>query len=599
VKEDRKALVPVNVNVAEAVAAGGRVVTFKTAHDPSKALQVRKGSDRLELGELDDSCNQQWLQIGEQLQHVDTGLFLDTEVAHVYYQRGEPWESCGTELYVRPRDGSDRQRWCFDARSKLGDHCPTVALSDPPSETPKPLGRYRLRSVHLSGQGSADKFVQISKSDCDGFKLRCFAASLGNPRMDAQDEECSLFDLEQFGEYIRIRSSQYPDKYLMASDALIDNGWQHQVFLATLDSPCFKLPGTVKCLWQLEGSGAHVRLRHGVYTDTHLQVSEFDYAGFQGGHWKHHMFCGPQAHPYIHAPGTQKRLFELVPVEVQSDVNLQALYSAPLAVAARSSSCFIRHVMDGRAVDVNFWDLQNGQGVNANVPHSDGKGVSWIVEEVEVPAQQKGLSTISRKDPELTRTPILDLPAGAVFLIQPAANKEYCLSVRSGGYTKDAHEVFLAKVDGSANQKWRLIGDQFQHVSTGRYLDSETKYPFLWNLNCPWEGNNHSHLVTRERNSSDSQRWVVGPEEFHGGKVLRHFKDGRGVDVHHWQFKEGGNVGCENSVHGDCKGLTYVFTVVDGAANGKAANGKTVAPRGVSSCLCGVGVLAVMKTWCK
>jgi hypothetical protein len=253
--------------------------------------------------------------------------------------------------------------------------------------------------------------------------------------------------------------------------------------------------------------------------------------------------------------------------------------------------------MDGRAVDVNFWDLQCGQGVNVNVPHSDGKGVSWIVEEISTPPKR-----MSWEQPGLARTPILDLPAGAVFLMQPAANRDYCLSVRSGGYTKDEHEVFLAKVDGSAKQYWRLIGDQFQHVSTGRYLDSETKYPFLWNLEHPWEGN-HSHLVTRKRNSSDSQRWVVGPEEFHGGKVLRHFKDGRGVDVHGWQFQDGQNVGCENSLHADCKGISWVFTVVDGAAAVDTAASGVNASLPNKSSLCRLPavkkLLLSLKTWCK
>jgi hypothetical protein len=52
---------------------------------------------------------------------------------------------------------------------------------------------------------------------------------------------------------------------------------------------------------------------------------------------------------------------------------------------------------------------------------------------------------------------------------------------------------------------------------------------------------------------------VLGPEEFHGGKVLRHYKDGRGVDVHGWRFSDGGSMGVENSVHTDCKGVSYIL----------------------------------------
>merc|ERR1712188_170664 len=122
--------------------------------------------------------------------------------------------------------------------------------------------------------------------------------------------------------------------------------------------------------------------------------------------------------------------FELMPVKAQQDVDLQALCTTPVAMPVRASSCLIRHVMDGRAVDVNFWDLQRGQGVNVNVPHSDGKGVSWIVEEISTPPKR-----MSWEQPGLALTPTLDLPAGglpagAVFLMQPAANRDYCLSVR-------------------------------------------------------------------------------------------------------------------------------------------------------------------------
>jgi hypothetical protein len=159
--------------------------------------------------------------------------------------------------------------------------------------------------------------------------------------------------------------------------------------------------------------------------------------------------------------------------------------------------------------------------------------------------------------------PILDLPEGAEFLIQPGACLDTCLAVRSDGYTKDPHEVFLQKVNpGSAAQRWRLVGsDTFQHVESGRFLHSDTKYAFVININHVWEAN-HTNLVTRPQDFSDQQRWVLGPEEFHGGQVLRHYMDGRGVDVHGWQVSnDGNNIGCENSVHADCRGCSYVFTL--------------------------------------
>jgi hypothetical protein len=156
-----------------------------------------------------------------------------------------------------------------------------------------------------------------------------------------------------------------------------------------------------------------------------------------------------------------------------------------------------------------------------------------------------------------------DIPDGARFAIKVACSRDYCLSYRSDGYTKDPFEVYLAKFDGSSKQMWRLVGgDQIQNVATGRFLHADVLYPFLFSLDEPWE-NNHSDLVLREQSFLDEQRWIYGPEEFHGGKVLRHYKDGRAVDVHGWEVaNDGNNVGCENSVHADCKGCSYIFDVI-------------------------------------
>ena len=41
--------------------------------------------------------------------------------------------------------------------------------------------------------------------------------------------------------------------------------------------------------------------------------------------------------------------------------------------------------------------------------------------------------------------------------------------------------------------------------------------------------------------------------------MLRHYKDGRGVDIHGWQVDDGENVGCENSVCHECKGISYIL----------------------------------------
>jgi len=358
---------------------------------------------------------------------------------------------------------------------------------------------------------------------------------------------------------------------------------------------------------------------------------------------------------------------------------------------------FIRHRMDGRVLDVNFWALEAGRGVNLNAPHTTCHGCSWAIEDVidteqggtvqggeggtlmhvatyssdevvsqkytwhkycELAAEQGGrLPTVyelkagmSHKEREwgecwvpVTLTgaeerdaklrfsgridgksgedrenvwaclsdrrpyvmeypkwgidaeegrppseaffvaagaleehvppevlaeavdvaPIADVPDGAEFYISVAAAPEYGLAI--GKDAEDPAKVKLALlVEGNAKQKWTLEGDRFRNVASEEYLDSRTQYIFVNNADHPW-CNNHSQLFTAPRSQSDSQRWVFGPEEFHGGKVLRHYMDGRGVDVHGWRFTDGGNMGVENSVHADCKGLSYVLRLCDGA----------------------------------
>ena len=70
------------VEMTEAVKASATMI--KPAHNKSLALQVRAGTDALELGEVDGSDNQLWLWHGEEVQHVATGLFLDAEVKYMY-----------------------------------------------------------------------------------------------------------------------------------------------------------------------------------------------------------------------------------------------------------------------------------------------------------------------------------------------------------------------------------------------------------------------------------------------------------------------------------------------------------------------------------
>eukprot|EP01063_Lacrimia_lanifica_P019616 TRINITY_DN2705_c0_g2_i1.p1 TRINITY_DN2705_c0_g2~~TRINITY_DN2705_c0_g2_i1.p1 ORF type:complete len:762 (+),score=166.38 TRINITY_DN2705_c0_g2_i1:50-2335(+) len=185
-----------------------------------------------------------------------------------------------------------------------------------------------------------------------------------------------------------------------------------------------------------------------------------------------------------------------------------------------------------------------------------------------VPERVRGwLQRVCAPPPELPppRAPVVpDLPEDTPFRIVFAASRGHCLSVRSDGYTGDRAEVYCASVKaGAAAQLWTLVnGDTFRNVASGEFLHSEVKHVCVASFTWIW-CDNHTDLVTRPQAHTLEQRWVAGPETYYGGTVLRHLADGRGVDVHGWTFKDGGQVGVENSVHDDCKGVSYVF-VPDG-----------------------------------
>merc|ERR1711977_103697 len=104
---------------APAIEGPFEVVTISAAHDPTKAIQVKPGTDLLQLAQAapgaEPSIHQQWRLQGEVLQHVATGMFLDAPVEYLFHHRGRPWEA-GGELRVRPREEEDvdRQRWVID-----------------------------------------------------------------------------------------------------------------------------------------------------------------------------------------------------------------------------------------------------------------------------------------------------------------------------------------------------------------------------------------------------------------------------------------------------------------------------------------------------
>merc|ERR1711907_81618 len=83
------------------------------------------------------------------------------------------------------------------------------------------------------------------------------------------------------------------------------------------------------------------------------------------------------------------------------------------------------------------------------------------------------------------------------FKVPADPDFDFCLGLRSDGYTKDDREIYLEKTDPDKKQTWRLVGgDTFQYVATGEFLHAATMYPFVVNVDCPWE-RNHSPLVLR------------------------------------------------------------------------------------------------------
>lgn len=233
----------------------------------------------------------------------------------------------------------------------------------------------------------------------------------------------------------------------------------------------------------------------------------------------------------------------------------------------------LRHRIDGRTLDVNFWKLAPGLGVNLNVAHTSKRGCSWALTRVEDGEAVEAAEIMLGAQPApKAETPLAEGLQDEEFYIACAANHGFGLAV--GKCDKDPKKVKLSALTGDQRQKWRLVdNDGFQNVSSGLFLDSELKYAFITDARHPWE-DNHTALTTAPRNLNGQQKWVYGPEEFHGGKVLRHWLDGRGVDVHGWKVDgDGGNMGVENSVHSDCKGICYVFlpcNQYDDAAEEKA-----------------------------
>lgn len=456
---------------------------LRPARDQSLALQVRPGTARLELAAADGSSNQQWVAVGAaaeaawhgvQVQHVATGLCLATAVKYPIYRLGAPWETTGTELFVRPSDPlSPDQRWSLDHPDGLG-----VFLRHALDGRVLDVNAWEL----TAGVG-----VNV---------VAAFATGKGQLWVrervaGAEAPSASLPPAEHFAQ-LKARGGVYQCwriEMLKTKEQVVQHNYADGTFAAfPLESDEKEGEGT----WTM-ADGAYVEHSNDPCSGTLLGDAEA---------FRMEVDCGPYG-PAVFTP---------------------------------ASECYDR----GFRRDL-------GAGGAEELRRRAPKACA-----VDVEADTRWAAPSS---------PIADV-AGE-FLIQPGAAPGLCLAVRADGYTKDPHEVYLQAVQGdTAAQRWRLVGlDRLQHVATGLFLHTETKYPVAANVNAPWAGN-HTNLVLRPEDGSDRQRWVLGPDEFHGGKVLRHFKDCRGVDVHGWRMQDGNNMGCENSTHSDCRGVSFVFTAV-------------------------------------
>eukprot|EP00756_Hemistasia_phaeocysticola_P012784 Hpha_TRINITY_DN15227_c1_g9::TRINITY_DN15227_c1_g9_i2::g.65268::m.65268 len=220
----------------------------------------------------------------------------------------------------------------------------------------------------------------------------------------------------------------------------------------------------------------------------------------------------------------------------------------------------IRHVLDGRVVAPNFIEVAEGRGVNVNVPdiNSTGRGAHrWIIRRCdggdgdvcELPAAGKWQPADVRGGGGRTLA-----DSGAIVTIVCKNSHKYCLGV------KDGKVCCRERGAGCESVQWRVVGrDHLQHVGSGLFLTTDTKYVNVTENSHIWEDNG-TDLELKENSGEDvwEQRWVLDhsmdPAEH---QILRHYGDGRCVDVHGWQFKDGGNMGTEHSAHAECTGIQY------------------------------------------
>jgi len=229
---------------------------------------------------------------------------------------------------------------------------------------------------------------------------------------------------------------------------------------------------------------------------------------------------------------------------------------------SKGRGLIIRHVVDGRSVIPNFVEVAAGRGVNASVPDliSSGRRAHyWTLracdsgecsDVCELPAAGEWQPRVDGGGGRTLAKP------GAIITIRCEEENDFCL-----GVSETRVCCVQARKRDPGSVQWRVVGtDHLQHVESGLFLTTNTKYVHINDTDHIWEGN-HTDLELKEKSAGDvwEQRWVLGhamdPADM--PSILRHYGDGRCVDVHGWHFSDGGNMGTEHSAHAECSGTRY------------------------------------------
>lgn len=493
------------------------VFVLKCFHDECLALQLRPGTNRLELGVCDiekKNTNQQWrkLRCGR-LQHVATGLFLDCERKYQYHKLKKNWESCGSEVFVRAlnTEGPETE----NATNTIENQVAT-------NSTDSDRQMWHLEPAILPGSRP-----EIGKAI--PYFLR--------HTMDGRALDVNFWCLEaKTGVNVNLvhsnaRGQQWKVDWVVPKDT-------DEPFLSQANT-AFKTNG----VWSTSKAERNL-FRH---TDE--------------------LFAVPLS------SGTEETVLSWVKALVE-DTNWNAAITVD------------KHNLSLRRLHMSATDFARSTAkVNSDARQETGCSDPEVCNDCCI-VHTWNPSPLPIKDPTKVRNNLSIarpsiapcIPAGSVFAIKVTKAPDFCLSYRSNGYTSDPYEIYLARfTEKDQKQLWRLIGgDQLQNVETGLFLHTALHYPISSRLHRPWEKNG-THLVLKEQNYGDEQRWIWDngqpqcQNEFdysgqipHGGHLLRHYKDGRSVDVHMWRItNDGNNMGVEESAQNECTGISYKFEVVD------------------------------------